>query len=76
MARRPIKTKDWERFIIAHKCKYKRTKASHAHYQCPNCWRPVTHRPADKDIPPMHLQTNLRTMGLTFDYLFKWLKDN
>ena len=76
MARRPIKTKDWLRFLKAHNCKYKRTKASHDHWQCPGCFRPVTHREKDKDIPPMHLQTNLKTMGLDFDYLYKWLEDN
>lgn len=76
MARRPIKTKDWIRFIVAHGCKYKRTKASHVYYQCPNCFRPITHREKGKDIPPMHLASNLKTMGKTLDYLYQWLKDN
>ncbi len=72
----PIKTKDWERFIEAHNCKYKRTKASHTHYQCPGCFRPITHRPKDKEVPVLHLKTNLKTMRLTLDYLYKWLEDN
>ena len=76
MARRPIKTKDWVRFLEAHNCKYKRTKASHVHYQCLGCFRPVTHRSKDKDIPAMHLQTNLKTMGLSLDYLYEWIKNN
>ena len=41
---RPVKTKNWVRFLIAHNCKYLRTKASHDHYKCPNCWRTITHR--------------------------------
>mgnify|MGYP003678491722 CR=1 FL=1 len=73
---RPVKTKDWERFLKAHKCRYLRTKASHAHYKCPNCWRTITHRPADKDIPPTHLRSNLKTMGLNLKYLYDWIEKN
>ena len=29
---RPVKTKDWVAFLLAHDCKYQRTKASHVHY--------------------------------------------
>ncbi|KQS28318.1 type II toxin-antitoxin system HicA family toxin [Dyadobacter sp. Leaf189] len=73
---RPVKVNDWVAFLEAHDCKYMRQKASHEHYKCPGCFRTITHRPADKDIPPLHLKTNLKTMGKTLDYLYKWIDDN
>lgn len=73
---RPIKTKDWLRFLEAKNCKYLRTKASHDHYKCPNCWRTITHKGKDKEIPAEHLRTNLKTMGLTLEYLYNWIDEN
>jgi predicted RNA binding protein YcfA (HicA-like mRNA interferase family) len=73
---RPVKTKDWVAFLKAHDCKYLRTKASHDHYKCPGCIRTITHREKDKDIPSLHLRTNLFSMGLTIDYLYKWIDEN
>ena len=73
---RPVKTKDWVAFLKEHDCKYLRTKASHDHYKCPKCIRTITHREKDKDIPSLHLRTNLFSMGLTIEYLYKWIKEN
>jgi hypothetical protein len=70
---RPVKIKDWLRFLKFKKCRYQRTTASHDHYKCPNCWRTITHREKDKDIPPTHLKTNLKTMGLSLTDLYDWL---
>jgi len=63
-------------FLAAHDCKYLRTNASHVHYKCPGCWRTITHREKDKDIPPGHLRTNLATMGMTLQYLYAWVDEN
>ncbi len=73
---RPVKTKDWLAFLKAHQCVYKRTKGSHDHYKCPGCKRTVTHREAYKEIPALHLRTNLDTMGKTIDYLYDWIEKN
>jgi predicted RNA binding protein YcfA (HicA-like mRNA interferase family) len=73
---RPVKTKDWLEFLKSKNCKYIRTKASHVHYRCPNCWRTITYREKDKEIPAFHLKTNLSTMGLTLDDLYKWIEEN
>ena len=53
-----------------------RTRASHDHYKCPGCNRTIMHREKDKEIPAMHLQTNLRTMGLTLKDLYDWIEKN
>ncbi len=73
---RPVDTKHWVAFLLAHGCKYKRTKSSHDHYKCPNCFRTITHREKDKEIPPLHLKTNLTTMGLSLQYLYEWIDKN
>jgi len=74
---RPIKVKDWIRFLEAHGCKYaRRANGSHEHWKCPGCFRTITHRPADKDIPALHLKTNLDTMGKTLEYLYNWVDAN
>ncbi|MES2543780.1 MAG: hypothetical protein V4548_02765 [Bacteroidota bacterium] len=73
---RPVKTKDWIAFLIANKCNYKRTTASHDHYKCPGCFRTITHREKDKEIPAMHLKTNLATMGKTLSELYDWIDKN
>lgn len=73
---RPVKTKYWIAFLLAHSCKYIRTKASHSHYKCPNCWRTITYREKDKEIPAMHLRTNLKTLGKDLKYLYNWIENN
>ncbi|WP_291112124.1 MULTISPECIES: type II toxin-antitoxin system HicA family toxin [unclassified Flavobacterium] len=74
---RPVKTSDWERFLKSQGCSQKRHKGtSHEHWKCPGCFRTITHRSQDKEIPALHLQTNLKTMGLTLQFLYDWIKDN
>ena len=74
---RPVKTKHWLKFLASQNCtKKKNNGGSHSHYKCPGCFRTVTHREKDKEIPVFHLRTNLATMGLTLDYLYTWIKEN
>ncbi|OYQ43762.1 type II toxin-antitoxin system HicA family toxin [Flavobacterium aurantiibacter] len=73
---RPVKTKDWVAFLEAHGCKYLRTKSSHDHYKCPGCFRTITHREKDKEIPALHAKTNLATLGKTLQELYDWIDKN
>ncbi len=73
---RPVKTKDWVAFVLAHGCKYVRTTASHDHYKCPNCFRTITHREKDKEMPALHAKTNLFTMNKTLEELYTWIEKN
>ncbi|MDR7215134.1 MULTISPECIES: type II toxin-antitoxin system HicA family toxin [Dyadobacter] len=74
---RPVKLKDWIRFLEAHGCKHERhSSGSHDHWKCPGCWRTITHRIHLKEIPPMHLKTNLVSMGKTLEYLYDWIEKN
>ncbi|VAW16642.1 hypothetical protein MNBD_BACTEROID03-2724 [hydrothermal vent metagenome] len=63
----------WLPIIVQKKC-HKGT--SHEHWKCPNCHRTITFRSQYKEIPAMHLKTNLITMDYNLDYLYKWLENN
>lgn len=73
---RPIKTKHFVAFLLAQGCKKVRSKASHDHYKCPNCWRTITIREKDKDIPSFHIKTNIQTMGKTILDVYDWVEKN
>lgn len=76
MTQQVIKTKDFRRFLEAHKCKYNRTSASHEIWKCPKCFRSITFQGAKKTIPEFHIRTNLKTMGLTLSYFYEWVNKN
>lgn len=73
---RPVKTKHWIAFLIAHGCTKKRTTASHDQYKCPGCFRTITHREKDKEVPAFHAKNNLTTMGYDLKYLYDWIEQN
>lgn len=74
---RPVKKSDWEKFLIAHGCTKKRHNGtSHQQWKCPNCMRTITFRGQEKEIPAMHLKSNLDTMGLTLKDLYDWIDKN
>lgn len=72
---RPVKKKYWIRFLIAHGCEEQKRKTgtSHVFWKCPNCIRTIVFRNQNKEIPFIHLKTNLDTMGYDLNYLYDWL---
>ena len=73
-----VKTKCFEKFLLSHGCKPRKStsqKGSHKHYRCPDCKRTITFRPAYKEMPLIHVRTNLSTMGIKMDDFQKWVKD-
>lgn len=72
----PVKVKCWKKFLKSKNCREKRTKASHHLWNCPNCKRPIVFWGNKKEIPRMHINTNLDTLGIDKDEFNKWLKDN
>jgi len=73
---RPIKTKCWENFLISIGCKFKRNKGSHHIWGCPNCMRPIVFWGNKKDIPALHIQTDLKTLGIERKYFLSWVDKN
>ena len=76
MSHRPVKISLWVRFLESKGCKYVSTKASHDKYKCPGCTRSIIHRENDKDIPALHIHTNLKSMGIDKNEFWKWIEDN
>ena len=72
---RPVNINDWIDFLKYNDCEYLRKKGSHVHYKCPGCFRTITFRGNSKDIPALHLQTNLRSMGKSLSDLYTWIEN-
>lgn len=74
---RPIKCKDWIKFLDHNGCeKLSHNGTSHEQWKCPNCIRRIVFRSQYKDIPAFHLRTNLKTMGMKIQELYVWIDNN
>lgn len=74
---RPVKKKDWIKFLKAHGFEKKRHKGtSHEHWKKKGVIRTIVFRSKPKEIPAMHLKTNLDSMGHDLKYLYNWLLNN
>ena len=69
-----MKTKLWIKFLKDQGCKRKRVRGSHFQYKCQNCLRPIPVREKDKEIPLFHIQTWLKTLGLSKKDFDEWMK--
>ena len=71
---RPIKTKIFIKFLEYHKCyRHNEIKGSHFFWKRPGLTRRIVVRENDKDIPPLHIKTNLDTLGLSFQDLEEFM---
>lgn len=77
MAYRPIKTKLFIKFLKHHKCyRLKKSSGSHSFWKRPGLTRRIVIRESDKEIPPLHIMTNLKTLQLKFEDLENFLNKN
>ncbi|MFW5702414.1 MAG: type II toxin-antitoxin system HicA family toxin [Candidatus Dojkabacteria bacterium] len=61
---KPIKRKKFEKFLVYIGCELKRTKGDHFIYTKPGLRRPIVIT-NNKDVPPFHIRTNLKTLNMT-----------
>jgi hypothetical protein len=73
---RPVPTSCFEKFLLSKNCNFKSTEASHDKWKCPDCLRSIIIRGKDKEIPGFHIQTNLKTMGITKKEFYEWVEKN
>lgn len=73
---RPIKTKNFIKYLHHLGCKKKGVNASHHKYKCPNCHRSIIIREADKEIPPMHIRSCAKTLNVTVQQIYNWIEKN
>ena len=78
MGFKPIPTKIFIAWLKSRGIVYKRTESSHDIYDLAEegkCLpRPVTIRTKFKDIPPLHIKTNLDTIGIDYKTFEKEIK--
>jgi len=68
MTYKPIPTKKFIKFLKKIGLKYQRSKGDHEIWDYPkksHLLRPVTFISKDKTIPSLHIETNLKTLGMT-----------
>ena len=71
----PISTPCFIKFLKHIGCsEAKGTK--HSKWKCPGCFRPVIFDRNKKEIPYLHVQTNLRNLNRTMAGFKNWSKEN
>lgn len=74
---RPVKTSCFIKFLEHKGCKRKSNSGgSHTSYKCPNCWRSIVIREADKEVPALHITTNSKTLNVTVEDILNWIEKN
>lgn len=68
MGIKPVPTTKWKKWLRSKGLVYKRTEASHEIWDYPDdsLLRPVVFRGAKKEIPGLHIHTNLHTLNIDF----------
>ncbi|MFC0876943.1 hypothetical protein ACE01N_10120 [Saccharicrinis sp. FJH2] len=70
MTYKPIPTKKFKKFLKKRGLKHIRDNGDHEIWDFPNdkqLLRPVTIIGCEKEIPPLHIKTNLLNMGIEYD---------
>lgn len=80
MGVKPIPTKRFIKWLESKGLIHERTEASHAHYNYPErdprrLTRTITVRPKYKEIPILHIHTNLKTLGVSKQQFEKEIKN-
>ncbi len=73
---RPLPTKCWEKYLRSIGFNYARTKASHDQWTKKGCFRSITVRGKDKEVPALHLKTSSRTIGVSLETIYDWAEKN
>ena len=73
---KPISIKCWEKFLTSQNCHFVRIRGSHHNWKCPNCSRTIIFRGSKKEIPRFHINTNLKTMGISIKDFNEWIDKN
>lgn len=68
MAHKPIPTNKYIAWLKSRNIVFQRSKGSHHIYNLidGSLERPIVIRPAEKEIPAMHIKTNLNTLGIDY----------
>jgi predicted RNA binding protein YcfA (HicA-like mRNA interferase family) len=71
----PIKTKTFIKILEALGFEFNRSTGSHFFYTRLEDKRPIIVKPKDKDIPPFHVKTYIKQIGVDQETFFAMLED-
>ena len=76
MGFKPIPTAKWKKWLKSLGLEYKRTEGSHEVWGYPDdsLLRPVVFRGAKKEIPGVHIHTNLQTLNIDYKTFQKQIR--
>lgn len=72
---RPVKTKCFIKFLAAHGCERKGHK-KHEKWSKPGIIRPIMFWSQKKEVPFIHIKTNMNTLGIDISYFYQWIDEN
>lgn len=72
---RPVKMICFEKFLKWKGCKFIGTN-THYKWKCPGCLRSITLQGSEKEVPFFHIQSNLKTMGVSTQDFWSWVTAN
>ena len=78
MGLKPIPLNKWKKWLKMRGLEYKRTEG-HEIWDYPegsekSILRPVTFRPSKKEVPGIHIHTNLKTLGVDYNIFLEEIK--
>jgi predicted RNA binding protein YcfA (HicA-like mRNA interferase family) len=70
---RPVKTQTFRKFLTHIGLVFIRIQGDHEIWDRPDVplLRPVTFITNEKEVPPMHIKTNLKTIGMSLKEFYK-----
>lgn len=71
----PIKTSCFTKFLQSRGC-FEVQGTNHRKWKCPGAFRSITFDRGTKEIPFLHVKTNLINIGVTLSEFKAWSKDN
>ena len=71
----PVKTQNFRKFLIKMGCNYVRTNSSHEIWTRQDLNRPIVIQGNKKEVPKFHIQTNLRTLGISIKKFKEIIED-
>ena len=67
----PISTRKFRKFLQYVGCEYSRIEGDHEIWKRDGLKRPVTFITNEKEVPPFHIRTNLKTLEMSSDEYLK-----
>ena len=72
----PVRTRCFEKWLEQQGCKEDKKSTNHRKFKCPGCRRSLIMDRGFKEIPFIHVKTNIKHMGWDMPRFKEWEKEN